>query len=109
MLNDVKIPPRIDPNDPAGPAAPVLPVMREVDPNHRPKEPGVRPHEHVQPHLDLNTPGIHKPRLMGEPTTTDVIYAMPMEDRGSFFSLALSAVVVAVVGLLLLTLWLSFR
>lgn len=107
MLNDVKIPPRIDPNDPAGPAA-KLPVMREVEVNHLPKEPGVRPHEHIQPHVDPTAPGLHKPRLMGEPTTTDVIYTMPMEDRGSFFSLTLSAVVVGVVGILLLTMWLSF-
>ena len=98
MLNDVKIPPAADPNNPTA-AAP--------DAAHTPKLAGVKPHEHIHPTIDPKELGIHKTRVMGEPTKIDPIYAMPMEDRGSFFSLILSAVVVGVFCLLLVIVWVT--
>lgn len=99
MLNDVKIPPAVNPNNPTGAAS--------DDAAHMLKLAGVKPHEHIHPTIDPKELGIHKTRVMGEPTKIDPIYAMPMEDRGSFFSLTLSAVVVGVSCLLLIIVWLT--
>lgn len=99
----------------AGPSPSIRPdeVTRAVDPTapdsgHVPRNPLVQPHAPIRPHADPSEPGLHKTRVMGEPTHIDPEYAMPMEDRGSFFSLTLSAVVVGVVFLLLLIVWWSF-
>lgn len=99
MLNDVRLPPP-EPKDTAD-----MPIA--TDAAHQPRNPAVKPHAHIQPHLDDRLPGRHKPRVMGEPATTDAVYAMPMEDRGSEFSLGLSAVVVAMVFIVLLIVWAS--
>ena len=95
-----------------GPSPSIRPdeVTRAIDPTapdsgHIPRNPLVQPHAHVRPHVDPTEPGLHKTRVMGERTHLEPEYAMPLEDRGSFFSLTLSAIVVGVFSLLLLVLW----
>ncbi|MGC4031854.1 MAG: hypothetical protein QM754_09010 [Tepidisphaeraceae bacterium] len=103
MLNEV----RLLPPEPNNHAQPPVEVVATTDAAHQPRNPAVKPHSHIQPHVDDRLPGRHKPRVMGEPATTDTVYAMPMEDRGSTFSLGLSAVVVAMVFVVLMVVWAS--
>ena len=125
MLNEIKPPPP-DPDDVGAASPAILPgatgpspsirpneVTRAIDPTapdsgHIPRNPLVKPHAHIVPHANLNEPGLHKTRVMGEPTRIDAEYAMPLEDRGSSFNLTLSAVVVGVFALLLLIVWWTF-
>lgn len=135
MLNDVKPPPPAEPADPNRPATAgpvpisathgpgaVAPtpsirpdeVTRPVDPaapdsGHVPRSLFVQPHAHVRAEVDPVEPGLHKSRAMGERTPTDAIYAMPLEDRGSTFSVGLSIVVIVIFTVLVLTIWLSLR
>lgn len=80
MLNDIK-PPPMDPES-----------------THHPM--------HAKPHVDLREPGRHHARIMGEPTHTDPIYSMPLEERGSGFSIALSVAVMILMVAFLATVWL---
>ena len=98
MLNDVKPPPREPPADQPAPGT-----------EARPHNAAVKPHGHIQPHIDPKEPGLHHARIMGEKTPTDAIYAMPMEDRGSTFSVGLSIVVIVVFTVLLVAVWIAIR
>jgi hypothetical protein len=82
MLNDIKPPPM------------------DVDGNGHSAHP-----MHAKPHVDLREPGQHHARVMGEPTHIDPIYSMPLEERGSGFSIGLSIIVMVLVVTLLGTVW----
>jgi hypothetical protein len=71
-----------------------------------PMDPDAKPHPmHERPHVDRKSPGLHHARVMGEPTQTDTIYSMPLEDRGSGFSIGLSVVVIVLMAVLLVSVW----
>ena len=90
MLNEIR-PPPVDPD------RPVPPVTGG-------------PHHHAEPHMDLKEPGLHHARVMGDATHINPEYAMPMEDRGSSFSIALTiCVFVAVVAVLMAIFWSFYR
>lgn len=56
-------------------------------------------------HVERIEPGVHHTRYIGEPTHTDPIYAMPFEERGSNFNIAMSVIVIALFGSLLAVAW----
>jgi len=99
MLNDVRPPP----------AEPKVPVEGNERLHH------ALPHaeslhkngaHHLHPHIDATEPGKHHSRYMGDiPTTTDPIYAMPFEDRGSGFNIAMSVVTLLLFGVLIVAAW----
>ena len=61
-----------------------------------PEQPHPHRNGHAEPHTDRLAPGRHPSRFMGDKPRTDVIYAMPMEDRASGFSIGLSIAVLLV-------------
>lgn len=113
MLNDIK-PPPLDINGP--------------DPNgHRPSRTTMRGGQglsvavderfdsptHSRPRIetsvDRQEPGTHHARYVGERGATDAVYDMPLEDRASSFSIALSVVVMSVFIVVMLALWWTMR
>ncbi|HEX8341659.1 MAG TPA: hypothetical protein VF624_12175 [Tepidisphaeraceae bacterium] len=131
MLNDIGVPPlppRDDssppghpPGPPVGPAASAgrthatasttprpgyLPHAGDVIVNGTPVvlNPPVEPdiaNDTPRAHVEDRQPGRHHARTVGDETKIDPIYAMPMEDRGSTFSITLSIVVIVVFIVLL--------
>lgn len=85
MLNDVR-PPPVD--------TPAPTATRET----RFAEPALS-------HLERAEPGLHHTRYVGEPTQTDPLYAMPFEERGSNFNIAMSIVAIAMFGSLIAVAW----
>ena len=106
MINDVKLPP-VEPAEPAvEPNSPTRPGAHRPAPTLA----GVKPHAGIAPHIDPKEPGTHHARIMGERGATDVIYDMPMEDRGSTFSIGLTITVfVLVVAAVLYVAYSLFR
>ena len=94
MLNDIK-PPPLDMDRPVRTTA--------LHNGHTNGQPHVHQHGHAEPHIDAKEPGLHHSRFMGEKATSDLLYAMPLEDRGSGFSIGLSISVAVVV--LILVVW----
>jgi hypothetical protein len=130
MRNDIGIPPVSPDNDPQPPLTPAVklgqpslseqshqpippvPHAGDVIVNGKPivVEPPVEhdiANETPRAHVDPREPGRHHTRRVGEATATDAIYAMPMEDRGSTFSITLSVVVIVLFVLMLLIVWWS--
>ena len=125
MLNDVKPPPldRPEPMDtlpnppaPANTAGPVPGVV--FNPPTVPHSTtaggparGVEAHPsgHVVPNVDEKEIGRHKTRFVGDHTRINPIYAMPLEDRGSTFSIGLSIVVIVVFVSLIAIVFFSIR
>jgi hypothetical protein len=108
MLNDIK-PPPLEPRDLNHPHAAATP-----DHGHATGRNGVVDVETAAPrrggrlaelHVDTKEPGRHHSRYLGDIPTTDVVYAMPMEDRGSNFSITLSIVTIALFSLVVLSVW----
>lgn len=60
-------------------------------------------------HVDVSSVGKHHPRTVGEPTHTDLPYAMPMEDRGSGFNIVLTLIALGLMLVLLAMVWIMLR
>lgn len=113
MLNDIKAPP-LDINGPAnnghgvgrslpnGDRVMSVPVDERIDsPTHASL--------HMKANTDRQEPGLHRARYLGEKGATDAVYEMPMEDRGSDFSIGLSIVVMVVFVALIVAVWFTMR
>jgi hypothetical protein len=102
MLNDVKIPPMMkdSPDLPAAspPTSPGVPVQPlPLTPEPLKPAPHSVPHPNQTIHTDRQEPGTHHARYFGDKPITDAAYAMPLEDRGSTFSVGLTVAALAVV------------
>jgi hypothetical protein len=95
-------PPPLNGPEPAGSIASAGPVVPA-------KGLQAHPSGHVQPHQDEKGLGKHPTRIVGEATRIDPIYAMPMEDRGSTFSITLSIVVVVIFIIMIAIVFFSLR
>lgn len=60
---------------------------------------------HLSPQMNPREPGLHHSRFLGEPTRTDLVYDMPLEERASNFSITLSLIVLALAVVLLGSIW----
>ena len=96
MLNDVKTPPPMPRDDQPGlpPVAPTMTTTRKLA-------------EDV--HTDPQEPGTHHARIFGEKTHLDPEYAMPLEDRGSTFSIGLTLAAGALVIAVLICVYVAIR
>ncbi len=81
MLNDIR-PPPVEPNDPT-----------------------VNGRHHLRPHSNDKEPGTHHSRYLGDIPTTDPLYSMPFEERGSGFNIAMSVVALLLFGTLIVAAW----
>jgi hypothetical protein len=120
MLNDIGVPP-VPPRDDPPPdpktstAAARTPHAGDVVVNGKPvvlhpPVPDKVANDTPRAHAETKRPGHHHPRIVGEATRVDPIYAMPLEDRGSTFSITLSIVVIVVfVVLVAIVLFSVFR
>ena len=118
MLNDIKAPPLdIDGNDAPRPAN--RPAPRRADGVAYPTVPEpvdarvdspTHASLHMAANVDRQEPGRHRARYLGERGATDAIYQMPMEDRGSNFSIGLTlGVGLVVVAMVIWVAWSFFR
>lgn len=60
---------------------------------------------HLMPRVNLQEPGRHHTRFLGEPTRTDPLYETPLEERASNFSITLSLIVLGLTVVLLGSIW----
>lgn len=89
MLNEVNSPPPTQNGD--------VPVARST------------PRLAADVHVDPQEPGIHKARIFGEKTHINPEYAMPLEDRGSTFSIGLTIAGGLVVVAVLVCVYVAIR